>query len=118
MYRVNLWDAMASVLVVIGLVFFGSGVAWSHEGGTSIVPASLTVKSGSDLEVKVSGLVDTQTATFRLTGMTGKYELGEFPISSDDFSQTLKIPAGLAPGSYRLTVEGGGSSAKCVITIN
>jgi hypothetical protein len=118
MYRVNLLDAMASILVIIGLVFFGSGVAWSHEGGTSIVPASLTVKSGSDLEVQVSGLVGTKTATFRLTGMTGKYELGEFPISSDDFSQTLKIPADLAPGSYRLTVEGGDNSAKCVITIN
>jgi len=118
MSRTNLWDAVAPVLVIIGLVFFGSGVAWSHEGGTTIVPSSLTVKSGSDLEVKVNGLVDTQTATFRLTGMTGKYELGEFPISSDDFTQTLKIPAGLAPGSYRLTVEGGDKSAKVVITIN
>ena len=118
MNRANLWGAIAPVLVMISLIFFGSAVAWSHEGGTTIVPSSLTVKSGSDLEVKVSGLLDTQTATFRLTGMTGKYELGKFPISSDDFTQVLKIPANLAPGSYRLSVEGGENSAKVVITIN
>jgi hypothetical protein len=118
MSRVNLYGACVPVLVIIGLVILGSVVVWSHEGGTAIVPSSLTVKSGSDLEVKVNGLVGTQTATFRLTGMTGKYELGEFPISSDDFTQTLKIPAGLAPGSYRLTVEGGDNNAKVVITIN
>jgi hypothetical protein len=56
--------------------------------------------------------------SFRLTGMTGKYELGEFPISGDDFTQVLKIPADAPPGSYRLTVEGGDKSAKVVITIN
>jgi hypothetical protein len=50
--------------------------------------------------------------------MTGKYELGEFPISGDDFTQVLKIPADAPPGSYRLTVEGGDKSAKVVITIN
>jgi len=118
MSRANLCGAIMPVLVIIGLVLFGSAGAWSHEGGTTIIPSSLTVKSGSDLEVKVNGLVGTQTATFRLTGMTGKYELGEFPISSDDFTQTLKIPANLAPGSYRLSVEGGDNSAKVVITIN
>jgi len=118
MGRANLCGAIMPVLVMIGLVLFGSVVAWSHEGGTTIIPSSLTVKTGSDLEVKVNGLVGTQTATFRLTGMTGKYELGEFPISSDDFTQTLKIPADLTPGSYRLTVEGGDRSAKVVITID
>jgi len=106
------------VFVILSLILFGAPTAWSHGEGTRIIPTSLTVKSGSDLEVKVNGLVGTKTATFSLTGMTGKYELGEFPISSDDFTQTLKIPADLPPGSYRLTVEGGEKSAKVVITIN
>jgi hypothetical protein len=118
MSRTNLRASIVPGFIIIGLVLLGSAVAWSHGEDTTIVPASLTVKSGSALEVKVSGLVDTQTATFSLTGMTGKYELGEFPISSDDFIQTLKIPADLPPGNYRLTVEGGGKSAKVVITIN
>jgi hypothetical protein len=118
MQNINAVKVIMPVLVIFSLVLFGAAAAWSHGEETSIVPASLTVKSGSDLEVKVNGLVSTQTATFRLTGMTGKYELGEFPISSDDFTQTLKIPADLPPGSYRLTVEGGGKSAKVVITIN
>jgi hypothetical protein len=92
--------------------------AWAHGEGTTIVPVSLTAKAGSELQVKVSGLVGTKTATFRLTGMFGKFELGEFPISSDDFTQVLKIPADAQPGSYRLTVEGGEKSAKVVITVN
>jgi hypothetical protein len=91
---------------------------WAHGEGTTIVPVSLTAKAGSELEVKVSGLVGTKTATFRLTGMFGKFELGEYSISSDDFTQVLKIPANAQPGSYRLTVEGGGKSAKVVITVN
>jgi hypothetical protein len=111
-------NGVKGILPVIPLVLFGATAAWSHGEGTSIVPASLTVKSGSELEVKVNGLVGTKTATFRLTGMTGKYELGEFPISSDDFTQVLKIPADAPPGNYRLTVEGGDKSAKVVITIN
>lgn len=106
------------ILILISLVLFGSTTAWSHGEGTSIIPASLTVKSGTELEVKVSGLVGTKTATFRLTGIVGKYDLGEFPITSDDFTQVLKIPADAPPGSYRLTVEGGDKSAKVVITIN
>ncbi|MGD2186057.1 MAG: hypothetical protein PVI71_08015 [Desulfobacterales bacterium] len=110
--------ATLSAMVIFSLVLFGAAAAWSHGEGTRIVPASLTVKSGAELEVTVNGLVGTQTATFRLTGMTGTYELGKFPISSDDFTQVLKIPAGAPPGSYRLTVEGGDKSAKVVITIN
>jgi hypothetical protein len=82
------------------------------------VPASLTVKAGSELKVTVNGLVGTKTASFRLTGIFGKYELGEFPISSDDFTQVLAIPTEAPPGSYRLTVEGGGKSAKVVISVN
>lgn len=104
--------------IMMGLALTWSSVAWSHGEGTTIVPKSLNVKAGSELEVTVNGLVGTKTATFHLTGMSGKYELGKFPISSDDFTQVLKIPAELPPGSYRLTVEGGGKSAKVVITIN
>jgi hypothetical protein len=53
-----------------------------------------------------------------LTGLSGKVDLGQFPVSSDDFTQVLELPADLPPGSYRLTVEGGGKSAKVVLTIN
>ena len=103
--------------MIISLVLTWSTVVWSHGEGTTIVPKSLNVKPGSELEVTVNGLMGAKTATFHLTGMSGKYELGKFPISSDDFTQVLKIPAELPPGSYRLTVEGGGKSAKVVISI-
>jgi hypothetical protein len=86
--------------------------------GTNIVPESLNVKAGSQLKVTVNGLVGTKTAIFTLTGMFGKFELGEFQIESDDFSQVLDIPTDVPPGSYRLTVEGGKKSAKVVININ
>ncbi len=66
----------------------------------------------------VNGLMGTDTASFRLTGISGKYDLGKFLISSDDFTQILEIPADAPSGSYRLTVEGGGKNAKVVITIN
>jgi hypothetical protein len=118
MKNINRIKAILSAIVILFVVLFGTTMALSHGEGTSIIPASLTVKSGAELEVKVNGLVGTKTATFRLTGMTGKYELGEFPISSDDFTQVLKIPADAPPGSYRLTVEGGDKSAKVVININ
>jgi hypothetical protein len=85
MLSINEVKRIPPVLVIFALILFGSTAAWSHGDGTSIIPASLTVKSGTELEVKVNGLVGTKTATFRLTGMTGKYELGEFPISGDDF---------------------------------
>lgn len=118
MQKINGVEKILSLLIIFSLVLFGSTTAWSHGEGTSIIPASLTVKSGSELEVKVNGLVGTKTATFRLTGMAGSYDLGEFPITSDDFTQVLQIPADAPPGSYRLTVEGGDKSAKVVITIN
>jgi hypothetical protein len=118
MRKLNIYQITVSVLVIITLTFSWSTVVWSHGEETRIVPESLTVKSGSELNVTVNGLVGTKTATFRLEGMAGKYELGEFPISSDDFTQVLKIPADAPPGSYRLTVEGGEKSAKVVLTIN
>jgi hypothetical protein len=105
-------------IVAICAAFFITGIAWGHGDGTSIVPKSLTAKAGSGLEVTVSGLVGTKTATFQLTGMLGKYDLGTFPIKSDDFTQMLQIPSDVPPGSYRLSVEGGGKNAKVVITIN
>jgi hypothetical protein len=106
------------VLAIACVAFSWSAAAWGHGEGTSIVPASLSVKAGSDLEVTVHGLVGTDTATFTLTGISGKYDLGQFQISTDDFTQVLTIPADAQPGSYRLTVEGGGKSAKAVITVN
>jgi len=107
------------LVVVACAVFFLAGIAWGHEGeGTRIVPKSLTVRAGSELQVTVNGLSDSKTATFQLTGMSGKYDLGTFPIKSDDFTQVLRIPSDVPPGSYRLTVEGGGGNAKIVITIN
>ncbi len=95
-----------------------STAAWGHGEGTRIVPAYLTAKAGSELKVTVNGLEGTKTATFQLMGISGKYDLGKFSISSDDFEQVLQIPADVPPGTYRLTVEGGGKSAKVVITIN
>jgi hypothetical protein len=92
--------------------------AWSHGDEIQIVPEKLNVRSGDNLPVKVMGLVGTKTATFNLTGLSGKHNLGEFDISNDDFTQVLQIPADLPAGTYRLTVEGGGNSAKVVISIN
>jgi hypothetical protein len=39
-------------------------------------------------------------------------------LTVNDFTQVLAIPADAPPGSYRLTVEGGGKSAKVVISVN
>jgi hypothetical protein len=105
-------------LLAFIVAFSWSAAAWGHGKGTRIVPASLTAKAGSELKVTVNGLVGTKTATFRLMGISGKYDLGKFSISGDDFEQVLQIPADVPPGNYRLTVEGGGKSAKVVITIN
>jgi hypothetical protein len=118
MPKVKMIRSILQVFVATIMAFSWSTGAWGHGEGTRIVPASLTVKAGSELKVTVNGLVDTKTATFRLTGIFGEYELGEFPISSDDFTQVLTIPADAPPGSYRLTVEGGAKSAKVVISVN
>jgi len=106
------------IVVALAITFTWNSAGWSHGDETSIIPESLSVKAGGKLKVEVKGLVDTKAAKFSLTGMSGKYNLGQFPIASDDFSQVLEIPSDLPPGSYRLTVEGGGNSAKVVITIN
>jgi hypothetical protein len=108
---------LLTLLAFIVAVSWSTAV-WGHGEATRIVPASLTVKAGSELKVTVNGLVDSKTATFRLMGISGKYDLGKFSISSDDFEQVLQIPGDVPPGNYRLTVEGGGKSAKVVITIN
>lgn len=108
------------MIVAAYALLFMAGIVWAHEEGegTRIVPKSLSAKAGSELQVTVNGLTDSKTATFQLTGMSGKYDLGTFPIKSDDFTQVLHIPSDVPPGSYRLTVEGGGGNAKIVITIN
>ena len=108
------------ILIVVALAISLSLIneGWSHGDETSIIPETLSVKAGGELKVEVKGLVGTKTATFSLTGLAGKFDLGQFPISNDDFTQLLAIPADLPPGSYRLTVEGEGKSAKVIITIN
>jgi len=116
--KTNLIHFALTVIIIAGVSFFEAPAAWSHGEGTQIVPESLTVKAGGKLKVTVNGLEGAKTAIFRLTGMFGKFELGEFKISSDDFDQVLEIPANIPPGSYRLTVEGGDKSAKAVININ
>jgi len=118
MYNKKIFHITLIVFFVTGLIFFGSTLLWAHGSGTTIVPESLSVKAGSELKVTVNGLVDTKSAKFKLTGISGKFDLGEFEITSDDFTQVLKIPADLPPGSYRLTVEGGKKKAKVVINVN
>jgi len=105
-------------LIAFSITFGWLTAAWSHGDKIQIIPEKLNVRSGDKLPVKVMGLMGTKTATFNLTGLSGKYDLGQFDISSDDFTQVLEIPADLPAGSYRLTVEGGGKSAKVVISIN
>jgi hypothetical protein len=114
--RVNtpIYLALFTFAIAIGF----NTAAWSHGEKIQIIPEKLSMRSGESLQVKVTGLVGAKTATFNLTGLSGKYDLGQFEISSDDFTQILQIPADLPAGSYRLTVEGGGNSAKVVITIN
>lgn len=106
-----------SVFVTLAIILSWNVPAWSHGDKVQIVPEKLNARAGGTLQVKVNGLVGTKTAKFSLTGLAGKYDLGQFSISSDDFTQVLQLPADLPAGSYRLTVEGGENSAKVVITI-
>jgi len=114
--RVN--KVILLALFAFAMIFGWHTAAWSHGDKIQIIPEKLNVRSGDKLQVKVMGLMGTKTATFNLTGLSGKYGLGQFDISSDDFTQVLEIPADLPAGNYRLTVEGGGKSAKVVISIN
>ena len=106
------------IIVALSISFAWNTTGWSHGDKTSIVPATLSAEAGEKLKVEVKGLAGTKTAIFSLTGLSGKVDLGRFPISSDDFTQVLELPADLPPGSYRLSVDGGGKNAKVVITIN
>ena len=92
-------------------------VAGAHGGETSIIPESLVLKAGSEVKVEVGGLVGADEVTFELQGMFGATPLGSYKIKSDDFTQTLSIPDSVEPGSYSLTVSGGGKSAKVVVTV-
>ncbi len=111
-----------NTLAISGLIFclltLPVALVFAHGDGTSIVPATLTIKAGSELKVSVGGLTGTKMAGFKLKGMFGSYDLGKFTISSDDFDQVVMIPASVPPGSYSLSVQGGGKSAKVVVTIN
>jgi hypothetical protein len=118
MKNTKTYERILLPVLVLAISFCWITAAWSHGDKIQIIPETLSARSGGTLQVKVNGLVNTKTATFSLTGLSGKYDLGEFSISSDDFTQTLQIPSDLPAGSYRLTVEGGGNSAKTVITIN
>ncbi len=118
MKKIQLTRQIFVLIFTLSVSFSWVTMAWSHGGETSIIPASLSAKAGDKLTVEVKGLTGTKTAKFTLTGLSGKVDLGEFSISSDDFTQVLDLPADLPPGSYRLTVEGGEKSAKVVITIN
>ena len=94
-------------LMTVSVSLSAVTAVWGHGEGTRIVPESLTVKAGSKLKVTVNGLVGTKTATFQLTGIFGKYELGEFKISSDDFTKVLQIPVG--------TVKSRLHRARCIL---
>jgi hypothetical protein len=117
MDKVKSFEFVLLISLTLTLALAWSPVAWGDAKDTSIMLDSSTVKSGSDLKVMVHGLVGTKTANFRLTGMTGIYELGEFEVSSADFTQVVKIPADVPPGKYRLNVKGAKQSAKIAITI-
>lgn len=118
MYNVKCFKFVLSICLIFTLTLAWSPVALGDSKDTSIKLDSPNVKPGSDLKVKVHGLVGTKTANFQLLGMTGIYDLGEFKVNSADFTQVLKIPSDVPPGSYRLNVKGGKKSAKVAITIN
>jgi hypothetical protein len=118
MYNLKRFKFVLPICLIFTLTLAWSPVALGDAKDTMIMLDSPAVKSGSDVKVKVHGLVGTKTANFQLLGMTGIYDLGEFKISSADFTQVLKIPSDVPPGNYRLNVKGGKSSAKVAITIN
>jgi len=118
MDNVNRFKFVLPICLIFTLILAWSPVALGDAKDTMIMLDSPVVKSGSDLKVKVHGLVGTKTANFQLLGITGIYDLGEFKINSADFTQVLKIPVDLPPGKYRLNVKGGKKSAKVAITIN
>jgi hypothetical protein len=118
MKNMQTYQRIVLILVALTVTVTWNSAGWSHGDKTSIIPEVLSVKAGAKLKVVVKGLTDTKTATFTLTGLSGKFDLGQYSINSDDFSQILEIPSDLPPGSYRLTVEGGGKSAKVVITVS
>ena len=81
----NRW--LLVLLAIASAAFSWSTAAWAHGEATRIVPVSLSVKAGSKLEVTVNGLIGTDTATYKLTGISGKYDLGQFPIRRPDQQQ-------------------------------
>jgi hypothetical protein len=105
-----------SLFLILGTCFVGVQV-YAHGGGLKIIPKQLSVQAGSVLTVEVQGLKETKTASFKLVGMFGEQELGTYSIKSEDFTQALTIPKKVKSGSYRLIVEGGGESAKIVISV-
>lgn len=117
MDKVKNFNFVLFISLTLTLAFAWSPAAWGDAKDTSIMLDTSTVKSGSELKVMVHGLVGAETANFRLTGMTGIYELGEFKVSNADFTQVVKIPADVPPGKYRLNVKGGKQSAKAAITV-
>lgn len=117
MFKHKLFHSFVLIVLTTALIFSCLPLVLGHGGGPKIIPAALSVSGGSFLKVSVTGLKSAKTATFKLTGTSGQYKLGTFPITSDDFEQVLQIPAKLSPGSYRLSVEGGGRSASVVISV-
>ena len=83
------YQRLILILVALTVTVTWNSSGWSHGDETSIIPAALSVKAGARLKVEVKGLADTKTATFTLTGLSGKFDLGRYSITSDDFSQVL-----------------------------
>ena len=95
MRNVNFYRRLLLIITGLVMALAVSTSAWSHGDKIQIIPETIHTKSGAALPVRVSGLVGTKTATFSLTGLSGNYDLGQFDISSDDFSQVLQIPEDL-----------------------
>jgi hypothetical protein len=76
MNKKKVLNLLLVTFVILCFAVFGLTWVWAHGEETNIIPESLNVKAGSQLKVTVNGLVGTKTATFTLTGMFGKFELG------------------------------------------